>query len=112
MESTSKKKGKGKFALFTKIHRNGWIEGAAIIVAVLVVAGVTSGNDYSKEQQFRKLNATNDDRLIRVIREGVQCQVSIYDIQVGDVVVLETGDKICADGLIFQSSCTTFPHHK
>lgn len=70
---------------------------------MLVVASVTSGNDYSKEKQFRKLSAVSDDKQIRVIRDGVQCQVSTFDIQVGDLVLLEVGDKICADGLVVQS---------
>jgi P-type E1-E2 ATPase len=85
------------------IFSNGWIEGTAIIVAVLVVAGVTSGNDYNKERQFRKLNAVSEGKEIRVTRGGAQTQVSIYDIQVGDIVLLETGDKICADGIVLRS---------
>jgi Ca2+-transporting ATPase len=88
------------------LDRSGWIEGAAIITAVLVVATVTAGNDYSKEQQFRKLNAVKEDRQVRVVRAGVQSQVSVYDIQVGDIIMLEVGDKICADGLVVSSDGT------
>jgi len=33
------------------------------------------------------------------VRAGEQCQVSVFDINVGDIVVLETGDILCADGL-------------
>lgn len=39
----------------------GWIEGVAILCAVLVVAVVTATNDYSKDEQFRALNAVKDD---------------------------------------------------
>lgn len=39
----------------------GWIEGVAILAAVLVVAVVTATNDYSKDKQFRALNAVKDD---------------------------------------------------
>lgn len=39
----------------------GWIEGVAILCAVLVVAVVTATNDYSKDKQFRALNAVKDD---------------------------------------------------
>eukprot|EP00027_Filamoeba_sp_ATCC50430_P004623 CAMPEP_0168558174 /NCGR_PEP_ID=MMETSP0413-20121227/9825_1 /TAXON_ID=136452 /ORGANISM="Filamoeba nolandi, Strain NC-AS-23-1" /LENGTH=976 /DNA_ID=CAMNT_0008589269 /DNA_START=36 /DNA_END=2966 /DNA_ORIENTATION=- len=89
--------------VFVEQNPNGWIEGTAIIVAVLVVATVTAGNDYSKEKQFRKLNAISEDRQIKVIRDGNQQVVSIHEIQVGEVVLLETGDKICADGLLVES---------
>eukprot|EP00703_Trepomonas_sp_PC1_P002587 JAP94019.1 Plasma membrane calcium-transporting ATPase [Trepomonas sp. PC1] len=81
-----------------------WIDGVAIMVAVVIVVMVTSCNDYSKEKQFRKLNAVKNDKLIKVLRDGVQTQVSIYDIVVGDVVLLETGDQIPADGVIMQST--------
>lgn len=70
---------------------------------VVVVALVTTGNDYSKEIQFRKLNAVSEDKQIKFIRANTQTLVSIFDIQVGDIVLLETGDKICADGLIIES---------
>lgn len=40
---------------------NGWIEGAAILAAVAVVALVTAFNDYEKEQQFRELSALSSD---------------------------------------------------
>lgn len=39
----------------------GWIEGVAILCAVLVVAVVTATNDYSKDKQFRALNAVKED---------------------------------------------------
>jgi P-type E1-E2 ATPase len=73
-----------------------------------VVAGVTSGNDYSKEKQFRKLNEISEEKDIRAIRAGVQCQVPVSDIQVGDLVLLEVGDKICADGLVVSSDGKQF----
>lgn len=43
----------------------GWIEGVAILCAVLVVAVVTATNDYSKDEQFRALNAVKDDVTIQ-----------------------------------------------
>ena len=42
------------------------MEGVAILTAVLAVATVTASNDYSKEQQFRALNAVKEDILIKV----------------------------------------------
>lgn len=36
---------------------HGWMEGTSILVAVIIIVTVTSGNNYVKEQQFKKLNA-------------------------------------------------------
>ena len=47
--------------------KKGWVEGVAILTAVLAVATVTASNDYSKEQQFRALNAVKEDILIKVV---------------------------------------------
>eukprot|EP00002_Diphylleia_rotans_P038102 TRINITY_DN8611_c0_g1_i1.p1 TRINITY_DN8611_c0_g1~~TRINITY_DN8611_c0_g1_i1.p1 ORF type:complete len:705 (-),score=160.86 TRINITY_DN8611_c0_g1_i1:207-2321(-) len=80
----------------------GWIEGFAILLAVLCVGLVTAWNNYSKERQFRALNSVKNNRTIKVIRGGVQSEISIYDIAVGDVVSLDTGDHIPADGLYIQ----------
>jgi Ca2+-transporting ATPase len=44
----------------------GWIEGAAIYFAVIIVVLTTAINDFQKEKQFRALNALKDDRFIDV----------------------------------------------
>jgi len=75
----------------------GWIEGTAILIAVVVVASVTSINDYQKDRKFNQLSAAAEDRTIKVIRNGKQKTISTFDIVVGDVVQLETGDYIPAD---------------
>eukprot|EP00735_Rhodelphis_limneticus_P008892 TRINITY_DN2361_c0_g1::TRINITY_DN2361_c0_g1_i1::g.20875::m.20875 TRINITY_DN2361_c0_g1::TRINITY_DN2361_c0_g1_i1::g.20875 ORF type:complete len:1035 (-),score=144.87,sp/P54678/ATC1_DICDI/46.38/0.0,E1-E2_ATPase/PF00122.15/1.1e-64,Cation_ATPase_C/PF00689.16/2.6e+03,Cation_ATPase_C/PF00689.16/3e+02,Cation_ATPase_C/PF00689.16/7.1e-43,Hydrolase/PF00702.21/4.4e+03,Hydrolase/PF00702.21/7.3e-27,Hydrolase_like2/PF13246.1/2.8e-18,Hydrolase_like2/PF13246.1/1.2e+04,HAD/PF12710.2/2.9e-14,Cation_ATPase_N/PF0069 len=77
----------------------GWIEGTAILIAILIVGLVTAGNDYQKERQFRALNAEKNNRKVKVIRASKQEIISIYDINVGDIVQLDTGDQVPADGL-------------
>ncbi len=75
----------------------GWIEGFAIFVAVLIVTLVASVNDFNKDRKFRKLEAVKDDRKVKVLRDGAKCEVSTYDIVVGDIAFLSTGDWIPAD---------------
>lgn len=79
----------------------GWIEGATILVAVTLVTVVTAANDYKKEQQFRALNAVKEDEKIKVIRDGVPAEVSKFSLVVGDIVRVELGDILPADGLVF-----------
>eukprot|EP01113_Clastostelium_recurvatum_P039552 TRINITY_DN604_c0_g2_i2.p1 TRINITY_DN604_c0_g2~~TRINITY_DN604_c0_g2_i2.p1 ORF type:complete len:1017 (-),score=417.27 TRINITY_DN604_c0_g2_i2:124-3174(-) len=83
--------------------KTGWIEGTAILVAVVVVVMVASLNDYQKERQFRKLNDKKNNKLVKVLRGGEQRQVSVYEILVGDIVVIETGDILAADGILLEA---------
>ena len=52
---------------FGKAGDNGWIEGAAILAAVAVVALVTAVNDYEKEQQFRELSALSSETQVHCL---------------------------------------------
>ncbi|KAI9495890.1 PMCA-type calcium-translocating P-type ATPase [Zychaea mexicana] len=82
--------------------RVGWVEGTAILVAVLAVVFTNAINDYQKEAQFKKLNAKKEDREVKVLRGGKQQQISVYDLNVGDVLELEPGDIVPVDGIFLQ----------
>jgi Ca2+-transporting ATPase len=97
----------GLYQTFGTYHGDGepkieWVEGVAIIVAIVVVVVVGSLNDYQKERQFVKLNKKKEDRQVNVIRSGRTREVSVYDILVGDVVHLEPGDLIPVDGIFIE----------
>lgn len=77
-----------------------WVEGVAIIIAVVIVVVVGAANDYQKERQFAKLNSKKEDREVIVLRNGNRQMVSIYALLVGDVVSLETGDVVPADSVM------------
>ncbi len=77
-----------------------WVEGLAIMVAVVLVVLVTGLNDYRREKQFSALNAKKDDRHVKAIRSGKSTMISIYDVMVGDVLHLESGDSVPADGIL------------
>lgn len=82
--------------------RTGWIEGTAILIAVLLVAFVTAGNNYSKELQFRALEKSSQaDEKVSVLRNGEIERINPSWIVVGDVLVLQAGDSIPADAIIF-----------
>lgn len=59
-------------------------------------------NDYQKEAQFKKLNSKKEDREVKVLRSGREQQISVYDINVGDILMLEPGDIIPVDGLFLK----------
>ncbi|EPS35998.1 hypothetical protein H072_10422 [Dactylellina haptotyla CBS 200.50] len=79
-----------------------WIEGVAIIVAIVIVVLVGAVNDYQKERQFVKLNRKKDSREIKVIRSGKSVLISVYDLMVGDIVHIEPGDLIPTDGVFVE----------
>ncbi|EKD12242.1 calcium-translocating P-type ATPase [Drepanopeziza brunnea f. sp. 'multigermtubi' MB_m1] len=76
-----------------------WVEGVAIICAILVVVIVGGLNDWQKERAFVKLNAKKEDREVKAIRSGTSTVINIYDVLVGDVIHLEPGDVVPADGI-------------
>lgn len=76
-----------------------WIEGCAICIAIVIVVLVGALNDYQKERAFVRLNTKKEDREVKVIRSGKSFQISVHDLLVGDVVHLEPGDLIPADGI-------------
>ncbi|KAL8792570.1 MAG: hypothetical protein Q9195_004792 [Heterodermia aff. obscurata] len=77
-----------------------WVEGLAIEVAVVIVVLVTGLNDYRREKQFVTLNAKKDDRQVKAIRSGKSLMISVFDVMVGDVLHLESGDSVPADGVL------------
>ncbi|KAJ3261272.1 hypothetical protein HDU77_000900, partial [Chytriomyces hyalinus] len=83
-----------------RIH---WIEGFSVLFAVVIIVLVSAINDLQKERQFRKLNAKKEDRKVKGVRDGRTQLLSIYDIVVGDILLLEPGDVITADGIIVSS---------
>lgn len=79
-----------------------WVEGVAIIAAIVIVVVVGSINDYQKERQFAKLNKKKQDRDVKAVRSGKTVEISVFDILVGDVLHLEPGDMIPVDGVLIQ----------
>ncbi|KAI0310974.1 hypothetical protein OF83DRAFT_1153050, partial [Amylostereum chailletii] len=76
-----------------------WVEGVAIVVAILIIVIVGSLNDYQKERQFQVLNAKKEERSIKVIRNGVEHLINVNDVVVGDVALLEPGEIVPCDGV-------------
>uniref|UniRef100_A0A915I7G9 P-type Ca(2+) transporter n=1 Tax=Romanomermis culicivorax TaxID=13658 RepID=A0A915I7G9_ROMCU len=82
-----------------------YIEGLAILLAVIVVVLVTAGNDYTKEKQFRGLQAKIEgEHKFAVIRNGEQIQIFVGELVVGDICMVKYGDLLPADGIIIQSN--------
>ena len=68
-------------------------------MAVAIVCLVTALNDYQRERQFKALNKRKEDYMVRVKRSGIIQEVSVHDILVGDVALIEQGNVVPADGI-------------
>lgn len=97
----------GLYETFGQKHEDGeprveWVEGVAIMVAIAIVVIVGAVNDWQKERQFVKLNKKKSDRLVKVIRSGKTREISIYDVFVGEIMLLEPGDMVPVDGIFIE----------
>lgn len=95
----------GLYQAFTTTHTVSnppveWVEGVAIIVAVVIIVLAGSINDWQKSRQFKKLNEKKLEWDVKVVRFGVPTLISSSKVLVGDVVYLEPGDVIPADGTL------------
>ncbi|CAG2107691.1 unnamed protein product, partial [Medioppia subpectinata] len=83
----------------------GWIEGAAILVSVIIVVLVTAFNDYTKERQFRGLQSRIEhEHKFSVIRSSEVNELLVAELVVGDICQVKYGDLLPADGVIIQSN--------
>ncbi|KAK5659316.1 hypothetical protein OQA88_1409 [Cercophora sp. LCS_1] len=94
----------GLYQTFGVPHEDGgakieWVEGVAIIAAILIVVIVGTLNDWQMERQFNRLNKKHNDRHVKVVRSGKSIEVSVFDVLVGDVMHLDTGDLVPVDGI-------------
>jgi P-type Ca2+ transporter type 2C len=84
---------------------NGYMDGLAILVSVVIIAVVTATNDYNKQLQFRALSNQSKARVeVSVIRKKQIVSIPVDHVLVGDVVKIETGSKIPADGILISAS--------
>ncbi|KAI9191273.1 hypothetical protein LWI28_006175 [Acer negundo] len=80
--------------------KKGWYDGGSIAFAVILVIVVTAISDYRQSLQFQNLNDEKRNIHLEVIRGGRRVEVSIYDLVVGDVMPLNIGDQVPADGVV------------
>ncbi len=90
-------------SLVVSVVENEYAETIGIIAAVLLATGVGFLFEYDANRKFDLLNAVNDDNSVRVMRNGAVCEVKRRDVVVGDIVLVETGDEIPADGRLLDS---------
>lgn len=80
-----------------------FLEPIGIFFAIMLASCVGFFFEMKANKAFDILNTVNDDTLVKVIREGNICQVTKKEVVVGDIVVLETGEEVPADGHLLEA---------
>lgn len=81
-----------------------WVDGVTIVAAILIIVLASAAMDWQKNQKFKKLNERKEQRDVKVIRSGRVQYISVYDVMVGDVMLIEAGEVIAVDGVLTQAS--------
>lgn len=91
------------FSLIISIIENEYAETIGIIAAILLATGIGFYFEYDAGKKFDLLNAVNEETLVKVIRDGHIREIPRKDVVVGDIIVLETGEEIPADGQLIEA---------
>ena len=91
------------FSLIISIIENEYAETIGIIAAILLATGIGFYFEYDANKKFDLLNAVNEETLVKVIRNGRIQEIPRKDVVVGDIMVLETGEEIPADGELIEA---------
>jgi Ca2+-transporting ATPase len=79
-------------------------EGLAVMLAVGLATGVAFLSEYRSDREFEKLNEAKDALQVKVLRDGAVHTVPLEDVVVGDLVALEMGDELPADGRVARAN--------
>lgn len=80
-----------------------YVEGIGIITAILLATTLAFANEFKANKEFDLLNKVTDDEPVKVIRDENYTTIPKKDLVVGDIVLIETGEEIPADGTVLEA---------
>lgn len=81
-----------------------WYETVGIVIAIIIASLISSISEYGSSKAFQRLQEESSKIKCRVKRNGEVTEINIDDIVKGDIIVLNAGDKIGADGIVIRGS--------
>ena len=82
-----------------------WYEPVGILVAIMIANGVASVSESKQEGKASALKEAEESKeMAKVIRDGELTEIHVSEVVVGDIIYLQSGDKIAADGEIVEGS--------
>lgn len=88
--------------IFTFLGKTEWYESVGIALAVILATFISTFSEYKNENAFQKLQSEASKIKCKVYRNGQIVEISIDDIVTDDCILLQSGDKIPADGLLIE----------
>lgn len=88
---------------FTDAGTSAFFEPIGIFMAVFFATGLAFYFEQKADKEFEVLNRVNDDEPVQVVRGGNVTEIPKKDVVVGDVVMLNTGNDIPADGILLDA---------
>ena len=88
--------------IFTLMGETPWYESLGIAFAIVIATFVSTYSEYSNENAFKKLQEDASKIYCKVYREEEVKEIIIDDIVVNDLLILQSGDKIPADGILIE----------
>ncbi|HJC20148.1 MAG TPA: calcium-translocating P-type ATPase, PMCA-type [Candidatus Butyricicoccus avicola] len=86
------------------VGESDWYEPVGTIIAILLVNFVSARTGVANDRAYRDLKASQKKDTVKVIRDGVVKVIEADDVVVGDVILLQSGDKILADGILAEGA--------
>lgn len=81
-----------------------FFEPVGIFVAIMLATGLSFYFEYQADKEFAILNKVNDDEPVEVIRDSNTTQIPRREVVVGDIVIVNTGEEIPADGELIEAT--------
>ncbi len=91
------------FSFIISVIESEYAETIGIFFAIFLATGIGFYFEYDANKKFDLLNAVGEETPVTVIRGGKVREVPRKDVVVGDIVVLNTGDEIPADGTLLEA---------
>ena len=79
-----------------------WYETVGIVIAIFLASFISTISEYGSEKAFIKLQSEAEAIKVKVRRDGKTLLIDINDVVVGDIILLESGDRIVADGVLIK----------
>lgn len=77
-----------------------YFETLGILIAIFLASFISTISEYGSESAFRRLQEESSKIMVKVLRGGKLTQIPIEEVVVKDIVILNSGDKVPADGYV------------
>ena len=91
------------FSLAISVFENEYAETIGIFFAIFLATGIGFYFEYDANKKFDLLNAVGEEIPVTVIRNGKIREIPRKEIVVGDIVILNTGEEVPADGKLLEA---------